>query len=379
MARYEGPIIDTDVHHQIVDSEVIEYFTAPWKDYIAGGGRRLPLQAPSATGSALLPTGGALADSYPEDGSRPGSDYGLLNSQLLDKYGYFRALLTHGVGDFATHLNQYFTVELTRAINDWNIDKWLGHDDRLYSVVLVPTALPDVAAKEIRRVGTHSNMAGVLLCGDPIGRPFGDPLLHPIYEAAAEVGIPIVFHVSGCDRPNSQMRTVGGPKWNPMQLVPESGQSAMHHISSFIVHGVFEKYPGLKLLFNEYGVSWLPNLVLRLDENYDLLRLESPWLKKRPSEYIHDHVRLSTQPLEESPDDKGGLVRLMETVDGVKDILVFSSDYPHISFDEPTYIARLLPAAWQRKVFCENACELFGWSLPAEDWVNPALAGTGTR
>jgi predicted TIM-barrel fold metal-dependent hydrolase len=59
--------------------------------------------------------------------------------------------------------------------------------------------------------------------------------------------------------------------------------------------------------------------------------------------------------------------------------LVFSSDYPHISFDEPTYIARLLPAAWQRKVFCENACELFGWSLPAEDWVNPALAGTGTR
>lgn len=364
MAAYAGPIIDTDVHHQIVDAEVAGYLSPNWRAYAGGAGRPLSLLAVSGTPSSLLPGGGARADSYPEHG-KPGSDYDLLRLQLLDKYGYERALLTHNLGDYASHLNHLFTADLCRAVNDWNVDHWLSRDDRVRGAIVVPTALPDMAAAEIRRLGADRRFAGVLFSGNPLGRPYGDPLLHPIFEAAAEFELPIVFHI-GADRPTSQIRSVGGPKWNVMMGTPEAGQSAMHYISSFIVNGVFEKYPRLRLLFNEYGVSWLPNLVWRLDESVALLRHESPWVRRTPGEYIHDHVRLSTQPLEESPDDKGALVALLETVDGVDDMLCFSSDYPHLSFDDPTYVARMLPERWHAKVMHDNAAMLFGWAAPRE-------------
>jgi hypothetical protein len=46
-------------------------------------------------------------------------------------------------------------------------------------------------------------------------------------------------------------------------------------------------------------------------------------------------------------------------------LLCFSSDFPRDSMDDPTYVARLLPRAWHRKVFCENPCRSYGWAVPA--------------
>jgi predicted TIM-barrel fold metal-dependent hydrolase len=137
----------------------------------------------------------------------------------------------------------------------------------------------------------------------------------------------------------------------------------MHYVSSYIVHGVFEKFPGLHVTIKEFGVAWLPYLIWRLDQGYDLLRLESSWVKKRPSEYIHENIRVSTQPIEDSP-RPGDLARLLSTVPWLDDVLCFSTDYPHYSFDEPGYIARLLPDGWARKVFCDNACKVYGWTPP---------------
>jgi predicted TIM-barrel fold metal-dependent hydrolase len=118
----------------------------------------------------------------------------------------------------------------------------------------------------------------------------------------------------------------------------------------------------------------LPQVIWGLDNNYQLLRFESPNLKRWPSEYIREHVRFSTQPIEESQDDKQALAKLLATVEGVDDMICYSSDYPHISYDDPSYVSKLIPAAWHRKVFCENACRLFGWKLPAPEADLPVLA-----
>ena len=55
------------------------------------------------TPGGLIPSGGLRSDAYPESGGYPGSDFDLMRDQLLDRYGYYRALLTHGLGDYATH------------------------------------------------------------------------------------------------------------------------------------------------------------------------------------------------------------------------------------------------------------------------------------
>jgi uncharacterized protein len=372
--RYTGPIVDVDVHHRAKsDAEIYSYLPKQWQEFVKGNGREYVSLSPAGPSTfALAPGDGRRMDAWGDEGFYPGSDYEMLRKQLLDPYNYFRAILTHDVGSFATHLNQYYARAVCQAVNDWNIDNWLQKDKRLYSVVVAPMAEPEEAAREIRRVGKHPQMVSVLFSGNPLGRPMGDPLFHPMYEAAADMGLAISVHI-GNDRPNGQMRSAGGTK-GYIEELSQWSQQAMHYISSLIVHGVFEKYPNLHVVFKEYGVAWLPSLMLRLDDHTDLLRRESPWVKRWPSEYIQKHIKVSTQPIEESPDGRSRLIDLLQTVDGMDDVLCFSTDYPHWSMDEPEYVARLLPTPWLRKVFCDNACVAFNWRPPADGTVSAQLA-----
>jgi predicted TIM-barrel fold metal-dependent hydrolase len=366
MARYDGPIVDLDVHHRPKsDAEILDYLPGRWREYATADPRSIqPVEPPSTTGAAMLSNSARRADAFPPEGGLPGTSYEMLREQLLDRHNYFKAVLTHDVGDFATHLNPYLAAAVCTAMNDWNIDHWLPLDDRLTGLVVAPFSMPELAAEEIRRVGAHPQMVGVLLAGSPLGRPFGDPVYHPIYKAAAEMGLALSIHPAGSDRPNVSMRAVPGPFMTVIEFTSGQAQQASHHISSFIVHGVFEKFPDLHLVVKEYGIAWLPSAIWRLDQHYAHLRLESSWVKRWPSEYIHDHVKLATQPIEKSHDAHDGLATLLQTVDGMEDILCFSTDYPHITFDDPDYVARQLPRGWERKVFCENACAAYGWEAP---------------
>jgi predicted TIM-barrel fold metal-dependent hydrolase len=130
---------------------------------------------------------------------------------------------------------------------------------------------------------------------------------------------------------------------------------------------VFEKFPTLKVILTEFGFTWLPNLVWRLDGQYAMLSRESPWVKQLPSDYIHEHIRLGSQPVEDLG-RAGTIGAIVETVEGAEDILCFSSDYPHFSMDDPSYLARALPPSWHRKVFCDNAAAVFGFDeVPVAD------------
>lgn len=100
----------------------------------------------------------------------------------------------------------------------------------------------------------------------------------------------------------------------------------------------------------EFGVAWIPSLLWRMDQFYESYKLESSWLRKWPSDYVHENIKFSTQPIETSRPPTA-VAEMLQTVDGMEDLLCFSSDYPHISFDDPTYVARLLPKTWRHKIF----------------------------
>jgi predicted TIM-barrel fold metal-dependent hydrolase len=187
-------------------------------------------------------------------------------------------------------------------------------------------------------------------------------LYDPIYKAAAEMELPVVIHIAAGEQSwGSAQFTAGGLPGSYFEFHSVFTQPMMHHLTSFIVHGIFERYRNLKLVCMECGISWIPWLLWNLDDHYQLLRLESPWLKRLPSEYLRDHIRFSTQPLEESPQRKQ-LIELLESFGGMEDLLCFSSDYPHWDADNPGYVASRLPQAWHDKVFYENARQLFRWT-----------------
>lgn len=77
-----------------------------------------------------------------------------------------------------------------------------------------------------------------------------------------------------------------------------------------------------------------------------------------PSEYLRDHVRLSSQPLE-NPDDPQKILTMLELLDA-EHLLMFSSDYPHWDFDSPTQAFPPLPEELRRRIFSENAREFYG-------------------
>jgi predicted TIM-barrel fold metal-dependent hydrolase len=88
----------------------------------------------------------------------------------------------------------------------------------------------------------------------------------------------------------------------------------MSHLVSLICHGTFERLPDLRVVLMEGGLGWLPGVLWRLDTNWRGLRSEVPWLERRPSEILHEHIRFTTQPLEHTDGNDGLLFKMLEAV-----------------------------------------------------------------
>jgi predicted TIM-barrel fold metal-dependent hydrolase len=367
VSAYTGPVVDVDVHHHMKSADdVVQYLPKRAREVVTAN-PRLPFKfaPPSTLGASTLPNMGRRADVQGPGLGFPGSSYEMLRDRLLDPFNYFRAVLTHDVGDYALLFNTEIAAAVCSAANDWTIEHWLARDDRLRGLLVCPLGDPEAAVAEVHRVGSHPQIDGILLCGSPLGHPFGHPCYHQVYAAAVEHGLVLSIHPGTGERMSA--RTVPEPLMTTAETLAITGQQAATYVASFIVHGVFEKFPALRLIIKEYGVAWIPSVLWRMDQHHDLYRQESSWVKRWPSEYVREHIRFSTQPLEVA-DDSRLVADFFDSVEGMDEVLVFSSDYPHISSDDVRYVARMLPDdGWRRKVMCENACAAYGWKPPVPD------------
>ena len=138
-----------------------------------------------------------------------------------------------------------------------------------------------------------------------------------------------------------------------VEEVQEHATSAQAQVASFVVEGVFERFPTLKIVMIECGFGWMPSLGWRLDNNWKRLRDEVPHLKRAPSEYMREHVYVSTQPIEE-PAKGEHLLDAMEWIGW--DRILYASDYPHWDFDDPRIaIPSFIPAEKRAAIFGGNA------------------------
>jgi len=97
---------------------------------------------------------------------------------------------------------------------------------------------------------------------------------------------------------------------------------------------------------------------------------ETPWVKRPPSEYVYEHCRFTTQPME-SPDNKQDLLKVLEW-GRAEQTLMFASDYPHFDFDSPETSLPPMPEELRKRVFSETAREVF--KLPARSRVVESVA-----
>jgi predicted TIM-barrel fold metal-dependent hydrolase len=136
-------------------------------------------------------------------------------------------------------------------------------------------------------------------------------------------------------------------------------QSNMVHMTNWIVGGMPERLPKLKVLWLESGVAWAHYLMQRLDAVYMTRISEMPLLKEPPSHYMR-RMYYCSQPLER-PGDPAALEVAFRAINADTQ-LVWGSNFPAYNFDLPATIWDLpfLSEDSKKAILGGNAMRLFG-------------------
>ena len=346
-------LIDCDVHVTVPNVEALFPYLPPyWVEHV----RQSVFKGATATYYPPASPVAARPGSTPKDGP-PGSSLDLLRAQILDPLGVETAITSCLYAIDSLH-NPEAAVAFASAVNDWQIAEWLDKEPRLRGSIVVPSQLPELAAREIDRVGGHPGFAQVLL---PVRseHPYGSRLFRPLWEAIARHDLVAGIHFGGA--PGNPPFPSGWPshyfeEWAGMAQVFQS------QLASIVSEGVLDLFPSQRIALLESGFTWLPAFLWRFDKEWRNLRQLVPWVKRAPSAYIREHVRLTVQPLDAPPTSR----ELLETIEqiGADDILLYGSDYPHQHTADPlTTFMPQWPPALAKKIRSENARTLY--RLPA--------------
>ncbi|MFC6724590.1 amidohydrolase family protein [Halobium palmae] len=250
-------------------------------------------------------------------------------------------------------------VQQMPAANDVLVEEFMAADDDYFGLISVQTRDPRAAAEEIDRLGDHDQLVGVFIHPGGQERGLGESRYDPIWAAAEDNGLPVVFHTTA----TGNMWDMAGI-YRTMSKMPEihalsHPYAMMWAVTSLVANGTPAKFPDLEFVVLESGIGWVPYLMSRLNREYSTWRSQIPLLEKMPEEYIRDQFYFSTQPLGEF-NRRSHMADVIDIV-GAESI-VFSTDHPHFDFDNPESIRGFfshLSEADQRAVFGENAARVF--------------------
>lgn len=342
-------IVDTDVHHGFESwSDLYPYLSQVYAERLREHG------------------GGGPTSQYWHNGGMRGrrADFldadNLLEStrrQLLDDCEIDIAILTGSSAYGACGIpDADFGSAICRAFNDYTLEHWVARDERFRAAMAINTQDPLGMAKEIDRIGAHPAVVAIIMPGGAT-KPYGNRFYDPIYEACERNRLAVMIHFNGEGVGINGPPTAAG--W-PSHYVEGRMMRApvyMAHMASFIFEGAFEKFPGLRVVNVEAGFAWMPWYLWRMDSDWKSLRYQVPWVKRPPSEYVKEHVRVNTQPIDE-PENERDLEQIIEWMQG-EQTLLFGSDFPHFDFDDPRQTLTRLPDRLRRRVFGESALETF--------------------
>lgn len=351
------PIIDCDVHPHINSFDDLKpYLSRAWQQRFADQGLQLNARL---GGRYPHPTGALRKDATPPGGGLPASDPQYTAGDLLDPNDVELALLQPiQAAAIGVWTDPPRADAFAAACNAYFVERWCAVDDRYGLCVTASPLDPQASAREIRRWADERGVVAVQL--PLIGILMGNRHYDPIYDAAQETGMPVVVHPTGAEGAFVGMPTVGGglPRTYAERhaLLPHVGQA---NLASLVFEGTFDRFPRLRVVFVEFGFSWLATFLWRLDKEWRNFRADVPWVKRPPSEVVREYVRFTTQPIDE-PRNHRDLWTVLELL-YADEVLMFSSDYPHYDNDNPLKVTKtLLPRELRQSVTYDTAKELFG-------------------
>ncbi|MFM1814870.1 MAG: hypothetical protein RLZ98_1565 [Pseudomonadota bacterium] len=243
---------------------------------------------------------------------------------------------------------------MAQAYNRWLCERILDEEPRIISMLYLPFNDPEAAYRTVKEFGDRKGVVGFMVTS-PRYKPVHDNAYMKTYALMEEMGKPLSFHAAY--------------SWTDQSLALTNRFIAVHalgfmwfnmvHMANWVVNGMPERFPKLKTLWIESGLTWAYSLMQRLDHSYMMRTSECPSLKRKPSEYMRE-MYYSSQPMEK-PEDPSILEATFKMIKADTQ-LMWSSDYPHWDFDLPgvIYDVPFLSEQAKRNILGGNAAKFFG-------------------
>ncbi|HUZ75348.1 MAG TPA: amidohydrolase family protein [Stellaceae bacterium] len=346
-------VIDCDGH--IVESvaEMADYMDARTRRHALQGSRNRQGVFPSIDGFHF-----ALHDDSQTErrrtasNARPGSAADWI--AFLDQAKIDRTVLFTSEGlSVGLIQSPRYAGAVCRAYNDYVHDRFARVDARLRPMALIPMQDPEAAAAELRRAVRDLGLPGAMVPSTGLPVHLGHSLYWPVYKAAAELDC--VLGVHGGSNYGSGLDTFSN----------FTASHVLHHsiplmtaLVSFIYHGVYDRFPGVRFAFMEGGCGWLAFLLDRMERDANYFdAADQPRL--RADKYLHDgRILVGCEGSEKS------LAYVASRI-GIG-AFAYASDYPH-EVDLPAAIHEIdevaerpdLSSAEKQAVLGDNARRFF--------------------
>lgn len=254
------------------------------------------------------------------------------------------------------NLDPGFANAVARAYNDWLHEFCQADPARMFGAGMVSVYDIGHAVEEAYRSAEELGFKAVFIRSNVVnGKPWHDPYYEPLWEALEKLGLPLGFHEA---TGSSSHQT--GELFNPnfgLRRIYSQPVEQMLGMGSFIGGGVLARHPMLKVAFLEANCSWLPWLIWRMDESYELEGDQFMRdLDMKPSEYFRRQCLVSVEP------DETPVAHVI--ADFGADQLVYSTDYPHGDSRYPrateSFLELPITDDDKRKILWDNCARFYG-------------------
>lgn len=242
-------------------------------------------------------------------------------------------------------------LSMARNINDMLARVVDKYPERFAAFAVISLQDPDAAASELERAVTQLGLKGTLIFSGIEGKYLDEHKYWVIFEMAEQLGVPIYIHpgklLPEMAKPYSVYPVLSGAMWG---FAAEVSLHSMRLICS----GVFDEYPGLKIILGHLGEG-IPFFLSRMDNRWqrdkemyknDPSNVE---LKKNPSQYFRENFYVTTSGMFWQP-----ALQLVHSVLGAERIL-FATDYPRESIKDTGQFIQSMPISDSDK---EKICHL---------------------
>lgn len=258
------------------------------------------------------------------------------------------------------HLRPELATTLARLANDRLHELVSAHPTRFAGMATLPMRTPPDAAREVVRTVDELGFSGVLINSHTDGRYLDDRQFEPVLEAIVAADVPLYIH------PREPAETLSGAAIPGFTVGWGYAVEVGTHVLRMISAGVFDRFPGLRIVIGHLGES-IPVLLDRIDDRYrfELAAVGGIPLDRRPSEYFREHVWVATSGMNFATP-----IRAVVDILGPERVL-FAADHPMEDQAAAAAAFRSLDLSlYERRLIAhENAERLFG--LPTQITTNP--------